>query len=390
MTRSLNILMLSKDPTLFASDKSTFGDTLKRHILYAEILRNKYPDSEIRIISYAATAQKAKSGQVSAGLKIYATNSFTRAVYLFGIFKLLPTVLADGWRPDVVTVQSSWEEGPLGYLIARFLKAKFISQAFFDVTSVDWKNEHWLNPWRQMVSYWLFSHADCIRVVSSAQQANLSKHLGILPERIRVIPVGVNFQPVLGPKEVFKKRIAKGLETKKVVLFVARFHPQKNVSLWVDVAEEVSRIFPEAAFVMVGNGPIFNDIQAKVRQKGLTDRFYFLGNLGYEQLPEAYAAADLFLLSSDYEGLCRVLVESYLAGVPVVSTASGAEDVIIDGETGFILPCGDRRGLSSAVVQLLQDDEMRERFGHLGKEKVSAQFSLEALSCKLIESWESA
>jgi glycosyltransferase involved in cell wall biosynthesis len=278
----------------------------------------------------------------------------------------------------------------LGYLVAKSLRAKFLPQAFFDLFSPEWKNEHWLNSWRQKVASYLFKHADSIRVVSTAQRENLVKHLGILPERIKVIPVGVNFQPALGSKELYKNKIACGLATKKVVLFVARFHPQKNVSLWVDIAAEVSRMIPEAAFVMVGDGPLFSDIQAKVRQKGLADRFHFLGSLDYEQLPEAYAAADVFLLSSDYEGLCRVLVESYLAGVPVVSTASGAEDVIIDGETGFILPCGDCRGLTGAVVKLLQDDEMRERFGRLGQEKVTAQFALEALAEKLITCWESA
>jgi len=119
-----------------------------------------------------------------------------------------------------------------------------------------------------------------------------------------------------------------------------------------------------------------NDIQLFVKQKKLTEQFYFIGNVGYEKLPEVYAAADVFLLSSHYEGFGRVILEAYMAGVPVVSTAcTGPEDIIDSGSTGFLVPPGDCPALTDAVLKLLQDDELREPFGKRGQEKVMKQFS---------------
>jgi len=114
--------------------------------------RRKYPGSEIRIITYTSVSQPIQTEQVSDGLRIYGTGSIHRATYLFGLLKRLPKVLAKGWRPDVVTVQTPWEEGSLGYIIARLLKAKYLPQLHFDLFSNDWKKEHWLNGWRKQVA----------------------------------------------------------------------------------------------------------------------------------------------------------------------------------------------------------------------------------------------
>jgi glycosyltransferase involved in cell wall biosynthesis len=391
MTRSLNILMLSKDPTLFSRENTTFGDTRKRHIVYATELLRRHPESEIRTITYTPITQNVQTEKVCDGFRIYGTGSLHRATFLLGLLIRLRSVLADDWRPDVVTVQTPWEEGTLGFFIARCFNAKYLPQLHFDLFSDDWKREHWLNPWRQMVASWLFRNADSIRVVSTVQREKLVGKLGITAGKIQIVPVGVNFVPVDGTKEFYKDKIAAGLAANKVVLFVGRFCHQKNLPLWVEIAEQVSRQIPDAAFVMAGDGDLSEDVKSLVRQKGLEERFHFLGNVGHGQLPEVYAAADLFLLSSHYEGFGRVIVESFLAEVPVVSTAcTGPEDIIEHGLTGFLLPIGDCRGLVDAVVHLLQDNELRERFGSRGHQLVAAQFSLEALTGKLITCWENA
>jgi len=391
MSQSLNRLVLGKDHTLFSSAKNTFGDTRKRHIFYAAELRRRHPGSEIRTITYSPAALQVNFEQVSDGFRVYGTGSLHRATFMFGLLIQLRTVLADGWRPDVVTVQTPWEEGVIGYLAARWLKARFIPQLHFDLFSDDWKGEHWLNPWRQKVACWLFKHAVRIRVVSSLQRDKLVSRLGIAPDRICIVPVGVNFTPAVGSKREYKERIAPGLASKKVVLFVGRFCHQKNLPLWVDVAEQVSRQIPDATFIMAGDGELSGEIKTLILQKGLKDRFHFLGNVGHGQLPAVYAAADLFLLTSYYEGFGRVIVEAYFAGVPVVSTAcTGPEDIIGQGVTGLLLPTGDCHGLADSVVNLLSDNELRESFGSLGHKMVTAQFSLEALTAKLITCWESA
>lgn len=366
-----------------------FGDTRKRHMIYAAALRRKYPTSEIRMITYAPRSASKATEYVRDGFRIYGTGSIHRATYRVGVLRRLPMVFAGGWRPDVVTVQTPWEEGSLGYLIARCLKAKYLAQLHFDVLSAEWKREHWLNPWRLRIASWLLRHSDRIRVVSTAQREKLVEQLSIPADKINVVPVGVHFQPVTGDKSEFKRNIASGLENKKVVLFVGRFYAPKNLSLWVEVSEQVSCQVPDVAFVMAGDGPLFGEIRSVVRRKQMQDRFHFLGSVGHERLPQVYAAADVFLLSSRYEGFGRVIVESYLAGIPVVSTrCGGPEDLIEAGTTGFLLEPDDCQGLSAAIVQLLRDDGLRERFGRLGSKKVASEFNLEVLSERLVALWE--
>lgn len=391
MAQTLNILILGKDPTLFSKEKNTFGDTRKRHIAYAAALQQKHPESEIRIITYTPAPEIILTEKVCDGLRIYGTNSINRATYLWGILKRLPAVLADGWRPDVVTAQTPWEEGSLGYWISRGLRARFIPQLHFDIFSEEWKRESLLNPWRKKTAFRLFRRAAVIRVVSNKQREKLMDYWCIAGNKISVVPVGVNFRPVNGPKSGFKKRIADKLEGKKVVLFAGRFHAQKNLALWVDAAEKISRQVPDAAFVLAGDGPLLDNIKSRVRERRMWDKFYFPGSIAHDQLPSIYAASDIFLLSSNYEGLPRVIVESYLSGIPVVSTmCNGPEDLIDHGITGFLAPCKDSDGLAEAVVRLLEDDGMRERFGRLGNRKITESFSLDVLAGKLISCWEGA
>ncbi|MEE9118865.1 MAG: glycosyltransferase family 4 protein, partial [Calditrichia bacterium] len=191
-----------------------------------------------------------------------------------------------------------------------------------------------------------------------------------------------------GMKSNFKRNIAPALENKKIVLFVGRFCAPKNLSLWVDVAEVVSRQMYDVAFVMVGNGPMLDKVRLFVRQKKIEERFYFLGHVEHKSLPQVYAAADVFLLTSHYEGFGRVILESYLSGIPVVSTdVGGVRDLVDTGNTGFLLSCGDCQGLADTVMRLMEDDRIRERFGNAGHKKIVTQFALKELTEKLIDCW---
>ena len=82
------------------------------------------------------------------------------------------------------------------------------------------------------------------------------------------------------------------------------------------------------------------------------------------------------------------MLESLLSGVPVVSTAcTGPEDLIEDGFSGYLLPCGDAAGLAERVIELLKDDSRAAAMGRAGRQRVEQQFSLEALTDRMIDSW---
>ena len=252
-------------------------------------------------------------------------------------------------------------------------------------------HEYWINGWRTWLGKQLIRRADGVRVVSEVLKEKVVKHLNLSDEQVFVVPVGVNFQPVdfhSSDKNYYKSRLNQQLVGKPVILFVGRLCPQKNLPLWINVASRVTEHIPDAQFVLAGDGILSSEIRGLVANQKLTDKFHFLGSVGYECLPEVYAAADVFLLTSHYEGYGRVIVESFLSGVPVVSTAcTGPEDLIVDGENGFLLEVGDLVGLSDAVINLLQDKQKAESMGISGRDRMNEMFSNTVLAKRLIECW---
>lgn len=151
----------------------------------------------------------------------------------------------------------------------------------------------------------------------------------------------------------------------------------------------ILKSLPDTRFLMVGDGHLFNDIKAYIDSKGLSDKIHLLGSVGYEQLPEIYAAADLFLLSSHYEGYGRVIVESFLSGVPAVSTTCcGPEDIIQHKVSGYLVPNGDVEELSKAALHLLKDPAEARVMGLKGRDYIEKELSATALIEKLINAWK--
>lgn len=386
----MNVLIIGKDPTVFESSCHVVGDTQKRHQNYAEILKeNCGIDSSIRMISYTTRNPQYQVHQLKQGLTLYPTRSLHRATFIIDVLRLLPKVLHN-WRPDIITVQTPWEEGILGYLLSRILGVRFLVQLHFDLFSQDWQNEHWLNRWRQLVASQIIYHSDGIRVVSEVLKQKLIKFVKLSEKQVFVVPVGVNFTPAnsLLDKNVYKAKLDSKLVNKPVVLFVGRLCKQKNMPLWIEVASCIKESLPETQFLIAGDGLLLKEMQILVKQKELTEQFHFLGKVAYEGLPEVYAAADAFLLTSNYEGYGRVVVESLLSGVPVVSTVStGPEDLIVDGINGFLVPLGDVTGLSNKIVTLLQDKQKAQSMGQAGRERMMTIFSNTSLAQRLIECW---
>lgn len=386
----MNVLILGKDATLFESGRDVFSDTRKRHQLYArQLCRQAGAGSSIRLVTYTPKAEKYRTQVLEDGLSLHPTRSRGRAFFLFDLIAMLPGLLKD-WKPDLVTVQTPWEEGPVGYFVGLVTGAKFLPQLHFDLYAPEWRREYWLNPWRKQVARRVMRGADGVRVVSEVLKQKVADDVGLAAERIHVSPVGVHFHPADRPRgrDPFKAALRPDLVGKPVVLFVGRFHSQKNLGLWLEAARRLLRDLPEARFVMIGDGPELDVVREAVVAMGLAPSFHLPGKLGHERLPEVYAAADLFLLSSDYEGFGRVLVEALMSGVPAVSTAcTGPEDLIVDGENGFLTPKGDAEALCRAAKTILMDRALAARMAEAGSVRMRQEFSQEALADKMIKLW---
>ena len=386
--KPVRVLMLSKDPTLLSVENGS-GDGLARHVDYAHLLAAKRPGSSIRIVTFSL--KNATAPYTEPTLQIFGTNSIYRAMFVPDVVKILPRVFSDGWRPTVITTQEPYEEGQLGFWLSRYFEARFVPQLHFDLTSEHWSEESRLNPIRRTIGIRTLRRSDAIRVVSEEQKLKLVQKIGIPAHRLRVVPVSVSFEPTKLDRDTCKANLSPRLIGRKVVLFVGRLVAQKNMALWIDVAKAVFARDPDTRFLIAGDGPQAAEIESRSRACGLDEAFVFLGCVPYKQLPEVYAAAELFLLTSHYEGFGRVLVEAQLAGLPVVATeVTGPGDIVTDGETGYLCPLGDERALSDAVLSLLADDEKRTRFGTKGMRDARIRFDRKRLAEALVDLWLSA
>src|SRR5436309_7099078 len=158
----------------------------------------------------------------------------------------------------------------------------------------------------------------------------------------------------------------------KLLCHVSNFRPVKRIMDVLAVFERVSRTIP-SRLVMIGDGPDRSMAEAFCRDHHLREQVFFLGNV--PNLEEVVGAADLFLLPSEAESFGMAALEAMASEVPVVATkAGGLPEVVIDGETGFLLPVGDVEGMAARGIEILSDDAFQHRLGRRGRELAASVF----------------
>lgn len=163
-----------------------------------------------------------------------------------------------------------------------------------------------------------------------------------------------------------------------LVLTPARLDAQKGHRFLFEAIAEV----PEATLVLAGEGPEREPLEALAAQLRIAERVRFLGPR--EDVPELLAACDLFALPSLYEGSSLAVLEAMAAGVPVVSSAIGGTDELIeDGESGLLVPPGDAAALAAALRRVLGDGELRLNLAARARERVERDLTRERMAARV-------
>lgn len=175
------------------------------------------------------------------------------------------------------------------------------------------------------------------------------------------------------------RRETLGLASDDVVIGnISRFDPVKHIELLVETIELLKPRLPHLVLVLVGSGKDEGRIRRLVLDRGLRQNVMFTGSL-----PDAahiYPVFDLYIAASRKEGLPLSLVEAMAAGLPVVATdAPGHRDVVAHGETGLLVPPGDRTALAQAIVSLVSDPARRKAMGEAGRGRAHREFDLRSM-----------
>jgi glycosyltransferase involved in cell wall biosynthesis len=206
---------------------------------------------------------------------------------------------------------------------------------------------------------------------------------GIAPrEKFRTIYSGMELDWFLNAKfDVNSVRSEFGISPDTpVVGKIARLFPLKGHDQLMDAAPEIVRRVPNVRFLLIGDGILLEHLQKRAAGYGILGNFVFAGLIDRKRIPEMISAMDVVVHTSLREGLARVLPQALAMGKPCVSFAiDGAPEVVIDGETGHLVDAFDSKTLAERVARLLQNEELRRRFGENGRRRVDPDFRAEKM-----------
>lgn len=151
-----------------------------------------------------------------------------------------------------------------------------------------------------------------------------------------------------------KKKKELGVEPDKpLVGMIACFKPQKAPLDFIKAARHVHQKMPDVKFIVAGDGDLRPAMEDLINSLGLMDKIRLLGFR--RDIPEIMKCLDVFVLTSLWEGLPRVIVQAFAAGIPVVATAvDGSSEVVKNGVNGFLVKPGDVEGIAEKIVHILQ------------------------------------
>lgn len=212
---------------------------------------------------------------------------------------------------------------------------------------------------------------------------------GIAPrDRFVTIYSGFDVEPFLNPtRSPQTVRDELGLSADDVVIGkVGRLFHLKGHEYVIAAARAVIERCPQVRFLFVGDGILRREYERQVAALGLRDRFVFAGLVPPQRVPELIHAMDIVVHTSLWEGLARVLPQALIAGKPVVSyDVDGAREVVLPGETGFLLPPKSVEELAEALVTLVHDRDMRHRLGATGRARFTEQFRHQTMTRRIRE-----
>ncbi len=225
-------------------------------------------------------------------------------------------------------------------------------------------------------------------LTTQVSQAGLERYvrIGAVPRhKIRYIPNGVDtdhFKP--DPDVRVRMRKELGVEDNFVWLAVGRFDPQKDYPNMLQAFAHVIKKSVKTVLLIAGDGPLRPAMERLAGELGLRNNVCFLGIR--QDVPELMNAADAYVMSSAWEGMPNVLLEAYATGLPVVATNVGGNgEIVLNEETGFLVPPRDSDALAQAMLKLMDfPEEQRKQMGQAGRKHIEENFAMD----RVVDRWE--
>ena len=250
------------------------------------------------------------------------------------------------------------------------------------------------------VAKWAFGRSAAVTACSGdllgrAQRLNAPQS----PERAKVIPYGANTDIFQLPSEDrLKLRETLGFQPDETVLLcIGRLVYKKGFEYALRALPEVLKVYPKTRLVIGGAGDLLTSLQNLAQELGVSEQVRFEGSIPHNRVPEYLAACDIFLQPSiiddqgNVDGLPNTLLEALAAGRPVIaSEVAGINIAVQDGQNGRLVPQRDSQALAAAILELIGDPTLQEKFGQAGRQKIEQELNWPTTAARYSEIFEEA
>jgi glycosyltransferase involved in cell wall biosynthesis len=221
--------------------------------------------------------------------------------------------------------------------------------------------------------------ADRITVNAEAVASFVATEEGCRRDKMVLIPNGVNEAALTVPGDGLAKRSELGISDRTpVVGAVSRLAWKKGMRHLLAAVPRLLEVLADLRVIIVGDGPLRSELAAQASALGVEKHIAFLGSRS--DALELLSTFDVFVLPSEIEGMSNALLEAMAVGRPVVATdVGGNPEVVVDGETGFVVPPADPDRLAAAILKLLQAPDMAREMGAAGRQRVCEEYRVDVM-----------
>lgn len=365
-----HIVQISHDKAVFLPEKDS--EPLARQLSYGRELERIVPGSRMTLL--VLTQDTTMTTHVKGNV-VFVPCSGGKIMGRLKIWTALTKLHAE--RPiDVITTQTIFDEALIALVFAWMNGCRVVGQIHFDIFSDTATRMQFgaglLGKLRLKTSLMLLKKFYALRVVGKRIRDRIAENR--LHFQTAVLPVPMSLVADHGSRQERKNTIHK-------ILYVGRLSREKNLHQWLQIAALVARNNDTVEFHLIGDGSEKEILQSVAEELGISSRIHLHGYVPNEQLAEHYRSAQLFLLTSHFEGFGRVVVEALAHGTPVVAPRiTGVEDIVEQGKSGYLHEPGDIEGMAQSTLRLLDDPDLAARMGEAGRTSVLERYSPDKLT----------